>query len=202
MSINKELIDECFDFLHYIDYRTIGMSTSNVIKRLYDFRNNNPITTNTDFEYLTLLYNNLQIYKNINLNLVFDKIIFLNCEFDLFNIHHIEILNDIRKKYDSSYTIFIDLILYNDKDLIFNKYESRVCLTGIKNIYDILINIPSKKINCNELILINTYLAEPFNFNICKIDTTFTDSINNLPNLKTNIINDINFDLYKNKTIL
>lgn len=197
MSIDKGPIDGCFDCLHYMDYKTIGISTSNVIKRLYDFRNNNSITTNTNFEYLTILYKNLQMYKNINLNLVFDKIIFLNCEFDLFTNHHIEILNDIRKKYDSSYTIFIDLILYNDKELIFNKYESRVFLAGIENIYDILINIPSKKINCNELILINTYLAEPFNFNICKIDSTFTDSINNLPNLKTNIINDIIFDLYQ-----
>jgi len=196
MSINKELIDECFEHFHY------GVTKYNVIKRLYNFRNNNLITTNTNFEYLTLLYNNLQIYNNINLNLTFDKIIFLNCEFDLFNNHHIEILNDIRKKYNESYTIFIDLILYDDKDLIFNKYESRVFLAGIENIYDILIEIPKDKINCNELILINTYLAEPFNFNICKIDTTFTDSINNLPNLKTNIINDINFDLYKNKTNL
>lgn len=179
--------------------RNICVSTSNVIKRLYNFINNGLIITNTNFKYLTMLYNKLQIYNNVNLNIKFDKIIFLNCEFDLFTNHHIEILNDIRKKYDSTYTIFIDLILYNDKKLIFNKYESRVFLAGIEHIYDILINIPDKKINCNELILINTYLAEPFNFNICKIDTTFTNNINKIPNLKKDIINNINFNLYKGK---
>jgi cytidyltransferase-like protein len=180
--------------------RTKGISTSLLLNRLFKFINNMSFNTNTNYQYLTNIYNDMVLYNN---PIRHKNIIFIKCNWDLFNENHIYLLNNIKTKYYDSYDIYIDLTdtdeILQSNNNIFNKYETRILLYGIKLIYDIIIDIDYKNINCNNLITINTNVITPFKFNKLLIDDEFNDYINNLDNIKLNIINNINFDDYQNK---
>ena len=181
--------------------RTNGISTSNIIQRLFDYKKNNIIKTNEDKLYLTDLFNNIQslnniLYKSVNIN----NIILLKCDWDLFNNNHILLLNDIKIKYGNTYNIYIDLLSNNNnnENCLFNKYEIRVLLSGIKIINNILLD-NNENIICNNLILINTKLNHIFNYQNYHIDTTFLHNIEKIINYKNNLVNNFNFTQYRNK---
>lgn len=183
--------------------RTTGISTSNIIQRIFDYKNNNIIKTNEDKLYLTTLSNNIKLLDNIlykSIHTDNNNIILLKCDWDLFNKNHIFLLNDIKVKYGNTYDIYIDLLSNNDNDenVLFNKYEIRVLLSGIKCIDKILLDY-NEDIICNDLILINTKLNNIFNFQNYHIDTTFLNNIEKIINYKNNLVNNFDFSQYINK---
>ena len=84
------------------------------------------------------------------------------------------------------------------KNILFNKYEIRVLLAGIKSIYGILL-YPINQIKCDNLILINSNLDFLFSYCDYIIDNDFNNNLEQLKNHKINIINNINFKKYKLK---
>lgn len=193
----------------FIFNRTIGVSTSNILSRLLEYKLNNKIeiiNNKESKEYLNNLYNKIQnldkeLYKVTETNNNSNYIL-LKCDWDLFNENHIELIYNIKKKYGSTYKLYIDLISDCDIDenILFNKYEIRLLLSIIKNIDCILLNL-CDKIRCNNLILINTTNKNIFLYNRLIIDGEFEISINNLIFHKKNIIKNINFDNYKHKIL-
>lgn len=193
----------------FIFNRTIGISTSNILSRLLEYKLNNKIeiiNNKESKEYLNNLYNKIQnldkeLYKVVETNNNSNYIL-LKCDWDLFNENHIELIYNIKKKYGSTYKLYIDLISNCDIDenILFNKYETRLLLSIIKNIDCILLN-QCDKISCNNLILINTTNKNIFLYNRLIIDGEFDISINNLIFHKKNIIENINFDKYKHKIL-
>jgi ethanolamine-phosphate cytidylyltransferase len=181
--------------------RTKGISTSNIIQRLFDYKNNNIIKKNEDKLYLTSLFNNIQSLNNTlytSVNKV--NIILLKCDWDLFNKNHIFLLNDIKIKYGNTYKIYIDLLSNNNEyeNCLFSNYEIRVLLSGIKIIDNIILEY-NEDILCNNLVLINTKLNNIFNYQNYIIDDTFLDNMHNIINYKNNLINNIDFTQYINK---
>ena len=193
-EINKLNKLEIFD-------RTLGVSTSNIIQRLFDYKNNNIIKKNEDKIYLTNLFNNIQslnntLYTSVNK----DNIILLKCDWDLFNKNHIFLLNDIKIKYGNTYKIYIDLLSNNNEyeNYLFSNYEIRVLLSGIKIIDNIILD-NNENIICNNLILINTKLNHIFNYQNYYIDNTFLNDIKIIINYKNNLVNNIDFTQYIHK---
>lgn len=189
----------------FIFNRTIGVSTSNILSRLLDYKLNNRIEILENKEYLNILYTNIQnldkeLYNNIKTNNNLSYIL-LKCDWDLFNENHIELMHNIKKKYGTACKLYIDLISdYNiDENILFNKYEIRLLLSIMKSINGILFN-SNCKINCNNLILINTTIDNNiFSYNRLIIDGEFDISIKKLIVHKKNIIENIDFDKYKHK---
>lgn len=181
--------------------RTHNISTSNILQRLFDYKNNNDIKTNEDILYLTNLFNDIQSLNNILYKPIHkDNIILIKCDWDLFNKYHILLLNDIKCKYGDIYYIYIDLLSNsnNNENVLFNKYEIRVLLSGIKCIDNILLD-SNTNIVCDNLILINTTFNNIFNFKNCHIDTSFSKKIEDIIIYKNNLINSIDFTKYINK---
>lgn len=188
--------------------RTKGISTSNILQRLYDYKAKITIETNNNYNYLTTLFNNIQYLSNLlyKSNIHKDNIILLKCDWDLFNKHHIYLINNIKLKYGHNYSIFIDLlsdtnISDNNENCLFNKYEIRVLLAGIKSIDNIIFDY-NEHIKCNNLILINTELNKNkciFEFQNYYNDITFIKDITHIINYKINLINNIDFTQYINK---
>lgn len=182
----------------FIYKRTLGVSTSNILKRLYNYKNNIKIDTFNNIEYLTNLYNEIISFDKVPIYEI-DNIIFLKCDWDLFNQNHINLIKKIKKKY-TSHTLIIDIISYDlNQKKIFNKFEIRVLLSGIIGIYDIILDNNKTDLNCKRLILINTDIDNIFNYDECIIDNEFNNEINELVKHKEIIIDSIDFVKYKNK---
>lgn len=170
--------------------RTNGVSTSNLIKRILDYKNNIKVKTNQDFIYLKHIFNEIQ---NKILVKQFDKIIIVKCCWDLFNIDHLKLLENIKKKYPD-YGLNIDLTSCDNYD-IFNKYEVAIILLGFKCVDKVIVNEVFEK-NVKEIILINnTLLNNPMSY----IDTSFDEIINYIENNKYIYLKNLNLDIYKNK---
>lgn len=196
----------------FIFNRTTGVSTSNILSRLLDYKLKNTIQIIKNKEnkenkkYLTDLYNKIQnldklLYNTIETN-DNSNYILLKCDWDLFNENHIELIYNIKKKYGPTYRLYIDLIsdCGIDENILFNKYEIRLLLSIIKNIDYILLS-KCDKIFCNNLILINTNNKNIFSFNKLIIDGEYETFINNLIIYKKDIIEKIDFDKYKHKIL-
>ena len=183
----------------YIYDRTLGVSTSDILKRLYNYKNNIKVDTCSNYGYLTTLYNNISSFSKNKEDINYiNNIICLNCNWDLFNKYHIQLIQKIKNKYNNSYKLIIDLTSYNENEsnMIFNKFEIRILLAGIIGIYDSIINNNLdnnlKKIKCDNLILINSKVSNLFTFNNYQNDTTFNNDINDLNIQKDKIVNSIN----------
>lgn len=114
--------------------RTKGISTSDILKRIDNYKKGIPVKTNMDLIYLKHIFN--QIEESLPKQ-KFDNIVVIKCCWDLFNIHHLELLKDIKNKYPN-HGIYIDLIT-EDKYDIFNKYEMAIVLLGIKLVDKVLL---------------------------------------------------------------
>lgn len=171
--------------------RTIGVSTTNLIERIKDFKENKKVKQNNDFTYLNYLFDKLNTKVEIRKNT--DKIVLLKCSWDILNVNHINLIYSIKQKYPN-YLLYIDLVSEDLSYNIFNKEEMAITLLGIKNIDTILFK-KINTINCTDLITINTDL---FN-DKSKNDTSFLDQIQKLNNYKLDIISNIDMKLYYKK---
>lgn len=176
--------------------RTSGISTTNLIERIRNYKENRIVKTNNDFIYLKYLFDkiNLQV-KSIENN---KNVVILTCNWDFFNISHINLINDIKTKYDT-YSIYVDLVSDNSEYIIYNKREIAITLLGIKNIDKVILYENENNLNENNVILINSKLSGALN--VTK-DDSFNSIINGLKEKKVNIIDKIDINNYKvNKTI-
>jgi cytidyltransferase-like protein len=182
--------------------RTKGISTSNLLQRIYNYINNDIVKMNDNIDYLNSLYNNIISLSNkLYISKPDSRIVYLKCDWDLFNKFHIYLLQDIKKKYPH-YKLCIDLISPNDinSNILFNKYEIKILLAGIKHI-DMILFDTSITVNCTHLVLINTSNDNIFNQTVTNIDDSFQDSIYNIINMKLQRINKIDFMYYTHKLI-
>lgn len=171
--------------------RTIGVSTTNLIGRIKDFKENKKVKQNNDFIYLNYLFDKLNTTNKISKDT--DKIILLKCSWDILNINHINLISSIKQKYPD-YLLYIDLISEDLSYDIFNKEEMAITLLGIKNIDSILLR-QTDTINFTDLITINTNLFKDKSKN----DVTFLTKIHELNNYKLDIIKNIDIKLYYKK---
>lgn len=172
--------------------RTIGVSTSNILKRIEQFKKKLKVETNKDLIYLKYLFNMIDV--NINIKKIDTKnIVILKCSWDILNINHINLINNIKKKYPN-HLLYIDMISIDNSYDIFNKYEMAITILSLKNIDKVLIyqDTTLLKFNTNT-ILINTDL------NTGILDETFNHEIDNIRKYKFDLLNNIDINLYYNK---
>jgi cytidyltransferase-like protein len=131
----------------YVYNRTKGVSTSDIIKRLDDYKNGKLVQTNKDFAYLKHIFT--EIEKSLPVK-KFNKVVIVKCCWDLFNIQHLNLLKSIKEKYPS-HGIYIDLITEDNYD-IFNKYEMGVLLLGLSVVDRVLLYNCSFDFNSIEVI--------------------------------------------------
>ena len=150
---------------------TNGISTTNLLYRLYLYNNNNKVKTNLDNIYLNYIFNKLKPnFKE------YDNIIYLYHSWDLFGRIHIEYIIKIKSEYPN-YKI-ITIVKYDNTNLIYNQLERAIVLCCIKEIDGILLE---DKNNLENISYINVQIDDIL--------------------YKKNIINNIfdNIDCYQNK---
>ena len=179
--------------------RTVGVSTSDVLKRLLDYSKRVKVKTNTNIQYLISLYNNvLSLSNKLYTHKLKKNYILVTCNWDLFNKKHINLLKNIKKKYGDTYNICIDLSTNYNYYCIFNTYETRVLLAGI-SIVDLIILDDVNNINCTNLVLINSDINSNYIYTNLYYDYSYSEIINDIEIYKNKIISNINFDNYKSK---
>ena len=114
----------------YITYdRTVGISTTSLFYRLYNYTKNKPIQYNTDEDYLYTIIHKLKTYlppkKNIH---------YLYHSWDLLCSTHIKYLIDYKKQWDCSIVACISL----ENKTIYNQLERAIVLLSIKEIDDVV----------------------------------------------------------------
>ena len=184
--------------------RTSGISTTNLIERIKEYQENKKVKTNKDIIYLKYLYDKINAHDNLTNSS--KNIIILTCNWDYFNINHIDLINLIKQKYHDS-KICINLITDNTEYSIYNKNETAITLLGIKNIDNVILydNEFFNKIfddKTIDIILIGGYnKIIPLEISNIFHDNSFDKVINNLENLKIKLINSVDTSKYKIKTI-
>ena len=173
----------------YVYNRTKGISTSDIIKRLDDYKNGNSVQTNKDFAYLKHIFT--EIEKSLPVK-KFNQIVIIKCCWDLFNTSHLNLLKSIKEKYPS-HGIYIDLMT-EDKYDIFNKYEMGISLLGLSVVDRVLLYNCSLDFTQDNIVLINS-LEQSSDFK----DSSFDHEISRIEALKYNFIKEIDIDMYKNK---
>lgn len=169
--------------------RTRGISTSDLVKRVSDYKKGIQVKTNQDLIYLKHVFDEIQTMIPVK---QFDNIIIVKCCWDLFNINHLDLLENIKEKYPN-YGLYIDLMTDDAYD-IFNKYEMAILLLGLKCVDRVLVYDVSD-IDANEIILINSHLSDEQH----NIDTSFNNQIAYIEHYKYVYLKNLNIDLYKNK---
>lgn len=176
----------------YIYNRTSGISTSDIVNRIYDYKQGNKVQTNIDKIYLKHLFDSINSTLDVENS---EKIVIIKCSWDLLNINHINLINDIKVKYPD-YQIYVDLLSDNNDNNnsyeIFNKYEMAITLLGIKEIDKVLLYTDYN--TCiSDIVLINT--------NICDgiVDNLFDNQIEYINNYKYELLNNMDIELYSKK---
>lgn len=164
----------------YVYNRTKGISTSDIIKRLDDYKNGNPVTTNKDFIYLKHIFDEIQ--NSIPFK-KYDQVLIVKCCWDFFNIRHLNFLKSLKEKYPE-HGIYVDLVS-EDKYDIFNKYEMGITLLGLKLIDKVLLY--NTDILTDNIIFVNSD------------NSSFREEINEIEEYKYTLIKNIDIQLYKNK---
>lgn len=176
--------------------RTNGISTTNFIERIYNFKKNKIVKKNNDFVYLNYIFNEINCVnkKNINVDNV-HNVVLLKCPWDILNINHINLISSIKLKYPD-YLLYIDLVSEDLSYDIFNKEEMAITLLGIKHIDAVLLDLSDYNKNILNLVSINTNLLKN-----SVIDDSFINNIKELNSYKFNIIHNVNLDLYSDKLL-
>lgn len=168
--------------------RTNGISTSDIVSRILDYKNGNKVKTNMDRIYQKYLFDKINSTNLLNEN---SKIIILKCSWDMINTNHINLIHDIKEKY-KDYNIVVDLLSDDNSYDIFNKYEMGITLLGIKGIDKVLL-YSNANYDFKDIILINTQLVNG------KIDNSFNNQIEYINKYKYNFLNNIDITLYSKK---
>jgi ethanolamine-phosphate cytidylyltransferase len=169
--------------------RTNGISTSNMLLRFMQLKNNDNVDKNEDLIYLKYLFNKINNTIKTTSN---KKIIILKCSWDLINSLHLDLLSNIKDKYPN-HSIYVDLISHDSSYKIFNKNEMAITLLGLKLIDKVLIYNDLDDIHYDECILINSCLYKG------TIDTNFDNYIKYIETFKDNFLNHFDIDTYKHK---
>jgi ethanolamine-phosphate cytidylyltransferase len=128
----------------YITYDvTHGISTSNLILRIYQFFNNLTIETNNNTEYLLSIINNMKKY-NIRKKLTTKKnegndttTVYIIDSWDLLCVEHVRTINLIKNEYR---TANIVAVIKNNADKnIYNELERSIILHSLKALDNVVI---------------------------------------------------------------
>jgi ethanolamine-phosphate cytidylyltransferase len=136
---------------NYITYEvTKGISTSNLLLRLYNYYNNFGVTTNNDIEYLTEIFNKVNQFSH-NKSLKTNKNLYLFHSWDLFCSVHVEHIKKIKEKY-CSYRI---ILCFNEDNVnneiyIYNKLERAIIMASINIIDGVLLDKTINPMNSDE----------------------------------------------------
>lgn len=147
LNTNNE--DSCFDVKQKQRYKTYnvtnGISSTNLLYRLYCYHNNIDFFQNLDIFYLNNLFNKLNTNKdtdnntdnNIDNDNYKDNIIVINSVWDMITPYHIDYILKIKSEYPS-YKIICNVI--EKQKTIYNTLERAIILCGIKYIDSVIIN--------------------------------------------------------------
>ena len=146
----------------YLEYEpTKGISTTNLIYRIFCYINNLEIITNMDYIYLNIIFNELRNKENYEEK----NVIVIESSWELFNRNHINYILDIKQQYPL-YNI-VCKVTKNSKYNILNQLERAIVLCGIKIIDQVILEDDDKYLNAKKYILDEIYTIEIFN-NIIK----------------------------------
>ena len=171
--------------------RTEGISTTDLVNRLFDYKNGKKVKTNENYKYLKNLFN--IIYHNIHKNKQQSnkKIFILDCNWDYLNKEHINLLLKIKEKYPNI-LIYVDLIkskFVNDYK-IYNIYEIAISLLGINLIDNVIIY------NFNNFDNIDNF------DDLIDLNNEFKNDIETVYKNTNEKINNIDLSLYEKKIII
>jgi ethanolamine-phosphate cytidylyltransferase len=170
--------------------RTHGISTSDMLLRFMQFKNHEKVDKNVDLIYLKYIFNKIDssIIKSNN-----KKIVIIKCNWDLLNLLHLDLLENIKNKYPN-HLIYVDLLSDDNSYDIFNKNEIAITLLGLKLIDKVFIytDLIDKYEEC---ILINTNMCDGI------IDSNFDNYIKYIESFKYNFLNNFDINNYKNKIV-
>jgi ethanolamine-phosphate cytidylyltransferase len=116
-------------------YITRGISTTNLLFRLYSWFYNKEYTTNLDYIYLLDIYNKVKNNNVINPN---EKVLLILDTWDLFHSYHIHYLLSIKSKYPD-YKIICCVDEY-DLNCIYNHMERAIVLCSISIIDKVILS--------------------------------------------------------------
>ena len=165
--------------------KTEKISNENLLERISNFKNKSIINKQKNYFYLKYIF--IKIQKTLKTNNNINKYILLNCCWDFFNINHIYLLEEIKKKYPNT-LIIADMYShkYDRFYQIYNKWEMAITLLGIKLIDNVMIY--NKKCIYGKM-------------KISIMDNDIMNKIKNLTNLKLKIINNIHISKNVNHVI-
>lgn len=169
--------------------RTSGVSTSDMLLRIHNYKNHVKVINNVDLIYLKYLFDTIENTLDIKHH---DKIVILKCSWDLLNVLHLDLLMNVKDKYPN-HSIYIDLISDDMSYNIFNKYEMAITLLGLKYIDKVLIYQHIQEEDYEDVIIINTDMYKGI------IDTSFNNDIVNIESFNLKFLNEFEIDNYKRK---
>jgi cytidyltransferase-like protein len=171
--------------------RTNGISSTDIINRIIQYKNKEIVKTNKDYIYLKYLFDEICSYYIKD----YKNVVIIKCKFDIISKKQIELLSKIKNKYND-YDIFIDISEEN-MSYIYNKYEIAVMLLGLKDITNVIYD--NKLYNFVKIILINTIVKDFITYTECIVDNSFNNDIKNNDENIYNFLNNLDITKFINK---
>jgi len=160
-----------------------GISTENLLYRIYSLYHNNEYSTNLDYIYL---YNILERMRKDDIDLDYNnEVIFVHNDWDFFNSSHVNYLLELKAVYPLHKIVCC--VSEDDNNCVYNHLERAIILCGISLIDKVLLfseyinlSLSSNVININvsnEFDYINDKLIKNIMKNILFIENRISDEI-------------------------